>query len=143
MTSMYTEEDDADDICADCIANGKAAQKFHGQFNTIDETNHPADVPKTVITEILERTPGFISWQEINWKFHCRDATIFLGSLGKAEIEDRYPEAKPFVLAYLSSMMSPQHAQSVYEMLSAEGDPSIFLFKCRHCDVYCCEFDAS
>lgn len=145
MGALYTEEDEVGtgDICADCIADGKAHRHYTAEFNTIAQSDVTADIPKTVIEEILYRTPGFISWQEINWQFHCHDATLFLGSLGKAEIEERYPEAKPFVLAHLCDIMSIDNAQSVYDVLSSEGDPSIFLFKCRHCDTYCCEFDAS
>ncbi|WP_073754075.1 CbrC family protein [Streptomyces sp. CB03234] len=37
-------------------------------------------------------TPGFSSWQDPRWFFHCGDGTAFMGALGAAELAT-FPDA--------------------------------------------------
>jgi uncharacterized protein len=73
-------------ICPWCIADGSAALDFDAEFTTVDGA--PADVPATVLDEVLHRTPGFAGWQQERWLFHCSDAAEFLGRVGFRDVAE-------------------------------------------------------
>ena len=80
---MYTTED-VDCICMDCVASGKAAEKFDGSFiqdaDSIDN--------EEAAEELWCRTPGYISWQGENWVACCNDYCEYIGTVGTKELEE-------------------------------------------------------
>ena len=56
-------EDEIEVICPWCIADGSAAEKFHGTF--VDDVNIPEDAISTEYREELtKRTPSHFSFQD-------------------------------------------------------------------------------
>ena len=68
----------ADCICMDCVASGKAAEKFDGEF--IQDTEEVSDESKR--EELFKRTPGYCSWQGEHWLACCDDYCAYLGDVG-------------------------------------------------------------
>lgn len=132
--SVYAVEELVDLICPWCIADGSAAAKFDASFNTCDDV--PEGVAADVLSQICTRTPGYSSWQQERWLFHCGDGAAFLGAVGRKELEP-YPDAldalrhehdglgwtEELVLEYLAD-------------LDVEGQPTAYLFRCRHCGIH-------
>lgn len=78
---MYTTED-VDYLCLDCVASGRAAERFHGHFNTgIPRIDNPE-----AVDELLHRTPGYVSWQEGDWMACCGDYCAYIGPVGTREL---------------------------------------------------------
>ena len=77
----YTEEEvDEESVCPWCIADGSAHAKLQAEF--IDANGIPDDVPEAVAAQLVERTPGYASWQTEEWRACCDDAAAYLGPFG-------------------------------------------------------------
>ena len=132
MGSVYSVAE-VEFLCPWCIADGTAAQEFEADFTTVDGA--PGDVPKPVLDEVVRRTPGFRGWQQERWLFHCDDAAEFLGRAGWAEV-DALPGA-------VDSLRAEGWSAEHLPYLSAEGDLTGYLFRCRHCGIGLAYADAS
>lgn len=126
--SFYCIED-VDCLCPECIANGTAAKKFHGQFQQ-DIFNDENVVNEEYRDEILHRTPSYISWQGSNWPAHCDDYCEFLGEAGWDKIEelgiqDNFKNFTGFDIEKLKGY------------LSLNGSMCGYLFRCLKCGKYC------
>ena len=128
----YTYKHSAYLLCPQCIANGGAAAKFGLYF--IEPKNIPDDVPAKVIDELRYRTPKYPSWQSNIWKFHCGDACLFEGDLTIEEAQKPNEEAvKALMLTYNVKNNFMEHWFGIIQFYQV-ADPSIFKFRCRHCD---------
>ena len=125
--------DEIESICPWCISDGSAALEFAAEFATVDGA--PPDIPAPVLDEVLHRTPGFAGWQQERWLFHCSDAAEFLGRVGYRDVADL-----PTVLQSLADDgWNPEHLQ----YMTADGDLTGYLFRCRHCATKLAYADAS
>lgn len=115
------------------IADGSAAQEFDAEFTTVDDA--PADVPPMVLDEVLHRTPGFAGWQQERWLFHCSDAAEFVGKVGISEIAD--------LPAVVQSLVADGWNEEHLQYMSADGDLTGYLFRCRHCGTQLAYADAA
>ena len=92
-----------DYLCPWCIADGSAAKKYDGEFIAFFTGEVEVSTPDSAINtfilnltqkiksllnnnksdeiyeELSKRTPGFSSFQEEQWQFHCNDACEFHG----------------------------------------------------------------
>lgn len=73
---VYAETELNEQLCPWCIADGSAARKFDAEFTDVG-LGLPPDVPDSVTDEIAHRTPGFHSWQQDHWLYHCGDGCTF------------------------------------------------------------------
>ncbi len=81
---MYSTED-VECLCPQCIANGEAAKKFHGEFVQAAEDFKVNDENKR--EELYCRTPGYMSWQGEYWLACCDDYSAYIGEVGTKELE--------------------------------------------------------
>jgi uncharacterized protein len=131
---VYAVESHHDEICPWCIADGNAARQFDAHFT--DSWNAPDGVPMTVIEDITRRTPGFITWQDDHWLYHCGDGCAFLGVVGRKELAP-YPDAIEMLLHENDHYgWSPKNSQAYVSRLSATGQPAAYLFRCLHCGTH-------
>lgn len=124
-----------DHLCPWCIADGSAAKRFGATFcytGTLD------DLPAAVREEIEARTPGFTAWQQETWLGCCGDAAAFLGVAGAKELREKFSEALPAVREVLREEydLSGGELNGFLDSLSAESDPSAYIFRCLHCRKY-------
>jgi uncharacterized protein len=123
-----------DEICPWCIADGSAHEKFEVQFtdwSSIGGNRDWDEVPSAVADEIAYRTPSFAGWQQEQWFTHCGDGAVFLGAMGRKELEAAGKDAVEAIR--LDSELSDTEWNSYFEALDAKHGPSAYLFQCRHC----------
>lgn len=82
IDTLYSK-DDVDCICLQCVSDGSAAAKFHGDF--IEDADPVSDPAKR--DELFHRTPGYLSWQGEYWLACCDDYCKYIGYAGIEELE--------------------------------------------------------
>ena len=132
VNNMYTAQD-VKCICMDCIASGKAAEKFDGTF--IQDAD---DIDNEEATkELFCRTPGYISWQGENWVACCNDYCEYLGTVGTKELEE---------MGLADEMFEEDGSCDGYdcarECMEKDGSLCGYLFRCLHCGKYYLRIDA-
>jgi hypothetical protein len=121
-------------ICPWCIADGSAHEKFQVEFTdpgNVGGYGRWETVSKEVVAEVAFRTPGFASWQQERWFTHCGDAAVFLGPMGKEELEQMGPEAIEIVRK--ESGQQGVAWQQYFSRLNRKFNATAYLFRCRHC----------
>ena len=125
-TNPFYSAKDVDYLCPECIASGRAAEKFNGEFQdseSVDEVSDPAK-----LDELCLRTPGYCGWQQEYWLAHCDDYCAFMGypdwkeieSMGIVEeIEETYRED-----------LCGLDFEDLKKHIAVNG---CYLFKCLHC----------
>lgn len=121
---------DVNYICPSCIATGKAAEKFNGEFQDpalVDEIHD-----KEKLEELIYRTPGYVGWQQEYWIAHCNDFCAFMGyvcwkdilKMGlEQEIEETYRED-----------LNGIDIETVKQCLN--GSMQGYLFQCLNCNKH-------
>ncbi len=89
-----------------------------------------------VVETITMRTPGFSGWQQERWMFHCSDGAAFLGPVGRRELQT-YPDALEVLRHEHDEYGWPQEQVEEYlAALDKDGQPTAYLFRCRHCGTH-------
>ncbi len=126
ISSMYCIAD-IDCLCLECVASGRAAEKFDGGFVQYAE---PVSDPEKQ-DELFHRTPGYISWQGEYWLSCCDDYCAFLGDVGTEELEEMGIVDEVF--ADFNARIGEEFDR---EDLSENGVMAGYLFQCLHCKKY-------
>ncbi len=125
VSTIYCKED-VHCICMDCVASGKAAEKYDGQF--IQDAEDVSDDKKR--EELFLRTPGYCSWQGEYWLACCDDYCEYLGDVG-------YTELKAMNLkSIIDEYKKKEDFDFENEWLEKGGSLAGYLFRCRHCGKY-------
>ena len=127
--------DDVDGrVCPWCIADGGAARMFAVEFTGV--LWRFLDVSATVTDEVVHRTPGFIGWQQERWLHHPRDAAEFHGPAGATELAS-LPDALESLRAESAEFEWTDGLVDEYlSSLRKDGQPTAYLFRCRHCSTH-------
>ena len=145
-SSFYTEEE-VDALCPWCIANGEASKKYNGEFQdfcSIEGISVDPSVPHTEsyseesLNELIDRTPGYVSWQQSYWLGHCDELCAFVGYVGWAEIEDKLDE---FVDLDKDCEQFGLKREDLPKALRNGGSCQGYLFQCLKCKKYRLYFD--
>ena len=135
---LYSEEELEIDLCPDCIKNGKAAKDFEIEFfdrDSIGNDGRWQQVSEEVKDIICYKTPGFSGWQQEKWWTHCDDAAKYLGP--KIDIENIINSTNNLTDLIMKDMdINKKEATRLLIDCSAESSPTLFLFKCLHCEQY-------
>lgn len=133
---VYAVEELDNRLCPWCIADGRAAAVFKAQFNDA-EWRVPDEVGAEATEEVLHRTVGFAGWQQERWLHHCGDAAEFQGPVGAGELAN-FPDALECVRLDVCHWggWSTEQVDGYLRSLSKEGQPTAYLFRCRHCGVH-------
>ena len=129
VSTIYSIEE-VETICPWCISDGSAAKKFNGEFSD----SHPLlsnGIDKSIVEEVCERTPSFISWQQERWLSHCNDACEFHGDAEKSDLESLSGEDLNTFLA--EEYIKKEHWPHIVKNYTLGGSLAIYKFKCRHC----------
>lgn len=121
-------------ICPWCIADGTAARQFDAEFTAphgVGDYGSWDRVPPDVVEEISRRTPGFFGWQQERWWTHCSDGAAFLGCAGRLELDGMWRDAAPALEA--DAGLDADDWREYAAALDAEGSPTAYVFRCRHC----------
>jgi uncharacterized protein CbrC (UPF0167 family) len=137
---VYAEEDLSDGLCPWCIADGSAHAKFDATF--VDSEAFSDSAPPAAVAEILERTPGFNSWQGEYWPCCCSDAAAFRGPAGIQELRAQ-PDLEGLVMSHIVYEMgvSGASANRLLQALSRDAGPTAYVFQCLKCHQYLFHID--
>ena len=130
ISSIYCEEY-VDCICLECVASGKASEKFDGDFVQDAETIDNAEATD----ELFKRTPGYRSWQGEYWLACCNDYCAYIGEVSTADLEK---------MGIADEVFEEYEKKGGYEdarMYLGNGLVG-YLFKCLHCGKYHLGVDA-
>ena len=129
---VYSEEDLDDTLCPWCIADGSAHEKFDATF--VDSEAFAEDAPAAAVDEIVERTPGFNSFQSERWPSCCGDPGAFLGPAGIENLR-RQSGWEGAALSHIIYGMgiSGGAAKRLLESLRRDTGPTAYVFQCLHC----------
>jgi uncharacterized protein CbrC (UPF0167 family) len=127
--SRPPHRDLAESICPWCISDGTAHEAL-GVLFADDFALTKAGVSEDIIREVVERTPGYETWQGEIWLSHCDDACAFLGNASRSDLERFEAEAAQVVDS------GDWDAEGIRELLKyyePKGSPSLYRFRCVHC----------
>lgn len=136
---FYTEEDDVDCICPECISNGSAARKFDGEFQDSYSTDKVSDSRK--LEELIYRTPGYIGWQQEYWPAHCDDYCAFIGYVGWDDLVRIGIDKE--IEEYYGTDVNGLDIELLKKYMKNDGDMQGYLFKCLHCGKHLIQVDCS
>lgn len=128
---MYTMEN-VDCICMNCVASGRAAEKFNGTF--IQDADKIEN--KEAIDELFNRTPGYVSWQGEHWAACCDDYCEYIGTVGTKELEDM-----GIADCFFEEDGSYDGYDDARNLLVKDGSLCGYLFRCLHCKKYYLRID--
>lgn len=132
---VYAVEELEECICPWCIASGLAAEKFDADFVDPDGVGQGWEpVKQDIVQEVSRRTPGFPGWQQERWWTHCSDAGEFIGRAGAEEVM-AHGDFTMTSMREDTGLDDPSKLQSYVDMLSKDGQPTAYLFRCRTCGM--------
>ena len=135
---FYSEEN-VTGICPWCIADGRAADEYEGEF--VDEGSLDEVIDEDKIEELTRRTPAYTGWQQEQWPNHCEDFCAFKGYVGWKEISSLKNELKED-LAHIEDEYEFSE-NDLRENLVKGGDMQGYLFQCLHCNQHRLLVDAN
>jgi uncharacterized protein len=131
---VHATEELTDSLCPWCIANGDAHSRFDAEFvdaAAVGDHGSWEQVSRDVVEEVAYRTPGFTGWQQERWWTHCGDAAQFLGPAGASEVLSHGSRTLEFLRVDLG--WEGEQFDEYVRTLDANGEPTAYLFRCRHC----------
>lgn len=119
-------------ICPWCIADGRAAKKYNGEFQD-SASCEKVDNPE-FLDELVHRTPGFCGWQQERWLSCCGDLCAITDYLSWKQIQQlvqQYPQQTRSDLEQLQReyrMTEEEFKTASYNYIQG------YLFECLHCN---------
>jgi len=123
-------------LCPQCIANGRAAEKFDGAFQDSESLDDGVDDPDK-LDELISRTPGYHGWQQEYWRAHCGDYCAFLGYVGAKELR-----TLKVMKEVLDDPMWDDDQKELIQNMVNGGSVQGYLFRCLHCGKHLLWLDA-
>lgn len=137
-------------LCPWCIKDGSAARKYEGEFQDFlavegispdPSIPHSVTYPAEVLDELIERTPGYIGWQQEVWLGHCNEPCAFMAYVGWAEVASLQKELEDD-LKHIREQWNITQAE-LEKILVNGGDVQGYLFQCVTCGRYRLTMDAN
>lgn len=132
---VYAKRDPSGQFCPWCIADGTAASKFDAEFTDVD-WGVPTENSESIRDEVAHRTPGFHTWQQDHWLYHCGDACAFLRRIGRQELGE-LPDALDMLMHENDAFgWSERESREYVDGLDADGEATAYLFRCLVCGIH-------
>ena len=126
-TTPFYSVDDIEYLCPECIASGRASQKFDGDFQDEYSVEDGVSDPEKM-DELVHRTPGYCAWQQEYWRAHCSDCCAFLGYVGARDLR-----ALGVLDEVLEDPMWDEEQKELIRESVNGGHLQCYLFRCLHC----------
>jgi uncharacterized protein len=138
VTSLLYSATVTDDLrfCPWCVADGSAAAEFDGTFNSV------ALGASAEATDVVQRrTPGFLSWQDLDWPTHCGDVGVYLGQPSGDELRQNGQALDAF-MAEVTEYDWGQDEEYIRDFIDGLGGSQVvYLFECRTCATQLIRWD--
>jgi len=121
---FYSTHDEVT-ICPWCIENGKASEKYDGEFH--DRCSCDKVDKKESVVELVQKNPGYCGWQQEYWLSHCGDFCAFIDYVGWEDIQGIISELQEDIenLGY--------SIDEVKKFMKKNGNMQGYLFQCIKC----------
>jgi uncharacterized protein CbrC (UPF0167 family) len=131
---IYVDGDTEPTLCPWCIAEGTAHARFGAVFQ---DASFPGNTDPALIAEIEERTPGFATFNPLEWPVCCTLPMAYGEPTGIAEIRARYRTLEGQLMATIVHELgiSGGAARTFLESLRREESPTVHVFHCLSCDT--------
>ncbi len=137
--SSFYSIDTPEYICPWCISNGKASEKYDGEFNDYngiegvspDPSDPVPTLPAEQLLEVCCKTPSYVSWQQEQWLSHCNEPCAFIGYADTETIQPLLDELKDDIEQNIG--FDPSF---IKEHLSKDGHLVGYLFQCIKCKTH-------
>ncbi|EPZ46283.1 MULTISPECIES: CbrC family protein [Alicyclobacillus] len=135
---VFTDEE-VEDICPWCIADGRASDKLHAEFVDAEHCEPVADTAS--LATLVTRTPGFAGWQEEQWLSHCGDFCVYIANIPNHEMSQHETLLKSIdrtsspSVAQLLDTVSLSRTAELDRLMNGENPYRIHVFECRHCGI--------
>jgi uncharacterized protein len=152
-------EEDLDFVCEKCLASGRLAEQ-DCTTNSVDRSNLQTQIEaaepglakdeidarvEQIASEVEERTPGIVTWQDFVWPAHCGDCCIFIKEVGKKDLNALAPNGGG--QAFFEQHLGESAEMDVDDLWSSVRPDSptsnetsyhvaVYLFQCLHCQDY-------
>jgi|SRR5690606_7321712 len=128
-------------LCPWCIADGTAHARFDVTFHDVVL---PADVDPGIADEIEQRTPGFATFQPIDWPACCGVPMGYVEPCGIAEVRARHAQLEGELMATIVHDLgrSGAAARRMLESLRRDDAPCVHVFACAACGARRGQIDA-
>jgi hypothetical protein len=132
---VYCEDDLSDRLCPWCIADGSAFDRYGATF--VDSEAFDADASEAIVSVIMERTPGFNSWNNERWPSCCGEPAAYAGPIGYEELRASWPRLEGLLMSQIvyDLGISGSGAVRLLESLRRDASPTAFAFRCLHCEA--------
>lgn len=136
LGTVYGRWDDKT-LCPWCLTEGRLAE-HGGSINNVDE-----DVPEA--EEVRARTPGFASWQHVDWPVHHGVPAVFRGVVGYADLAALGEAAVEAMIAEVLTWPRWERAgaEEFVQALTTEGQPTGYVWECEFCGAFLAQADFS
>lgn len=128
LNHMYAKEE-VSCICPECVASGKAAEKFDGCF--VAESEYSLIDSEEKAHELIYCTPGYDSYLGEHWLACCGDYCAFLSYLDSKALE-----ATGIAEELIADYEERGGISGLRSALSKRGQYRGYLFRCLHCGKY-------
>jgi uncharacterized protein CbrC (UPF0167 family) len=132
--------ENGDALCPWCIADGSAAAGWSARFTTeiYLSDRARAAMPAGRIEELEQRTPAFLCLQQEYWLDHHDEAMAYVGAVGADEYTALPPAARVAVrdAAGDKPQGEPDGGDNVWRLRWDGDGPTVYLFRCLHCEEY-------
>ena len=126
---LYSEEE-VEDLCPWCVADGSAAKKYNGTFIDLEGSDMIPSLEKRL--ELTRKNPGYPSWQENVWLAHCDDYCKYVDAVDYSVIEHLEVDLKED-FERLSKEFYYDTVEEFKEALKNNHSMQIYLFECLTC----------
>ena len=145
----YYGEEDVEFVCEPCLVSGRLAERNlttnEGDAAALlDQLGERAGrLAEERRSELEQRTPHLVTWQDWFWPAHCGDFCRFERRVGRHELTALAPDGDGhrFYLDHLAE--EPLD----WELLPPSGDEvydvGVYLFRCLDCGTHQIRWDAS
>jgi uncharacterized protein len=119
-------------FCPWCIADGSISEKLAVKFFDFS-FGAPTDVPEAILKTISQNTPGYFTWQEPKWLFHCGDGAAFLGPMGYEEVREYTGAIESLKDECVAFGWKLDEVHDYIQSLSRDAGPTAYVFECLEC----------
>lgn len=130
----YGEHDDKPSLCPWCIADGSAAAtfgvSFHDRLRRIED-GAGCRISDTDRTTLMERTPGYLSWQGNEWVVCCGRPCVYLGEADRGDLTGRWAAALPSMFAE-TDWPADEITEFARDYFKG-GSHGAYVFQCLNC----------
>lgn len=138
-TGMFYAEENVEILCPECVSNGKAAEKFCGEFYDY-WSDIPKTMPKESLHELQHKTPSYRGQQQEYVPHCCNDFCKFIDYVGWRDIQKRGLTNNLVFCCYNNTIIENgkkyNFIEANKEKLRKKGDFRGYLFQCLHCNSY-------